>query len=384
MNLRTPLYLFVLSTGILAAVRGPVQAGDKDRPLRHGRISTAGVSIYNLADEKGKEIASPSKGQLVAVYKEAPTGWLEVEVPGGFAVWVFGRYLAPTSEPKLYEVIGNAVNLRPAPSSDVTSYPLPQRLQAGDKLRGIDLLEPEKPLAETWVRVWSPPGVRGYLRSSAVEGLLDGEDGAAMWTAALATLPAEPPPRVAQTKPREPSEAEKREAEARATLEEARAALERERAKETPDYDPIEVALNAVVALGGPLAIEARAELRTLATLREASALKADLERERARRAEEVLDRQQQVWTESKERDPLGGVFVARGVIERRTNAEGIARFYLRFGGNISSELACSSGRYDLSTFAGTEVGVHGIEIASRTGEVPTFEVARLEVLDVR
>jgi hypothetical protein len=205
-----------------------------------------------------------------------------------------------------------------------------------------------------------------------------------MWSAALAKLPAEPPPRVAQTKPREPSDAEQRETDARAALEEARAALERERARETPDYDPIEDALNAVVARGGPIAIEARAELRTLATLREASALKADLERERARRAEEVLDRQQDVWTQSKERDPLGGVFAARGMIERRTNAEGIARFYVRFGGNISCELACSSGRYDLSTFAGIEVGVHGREIASRTGELPTFEVARLEVLAVR
>jgi len=384
MNLRTPLYLLVLSSGILAAVRGPVQAGDKDRPLRYGRVAIEGGAIFNLWDEKGKEIAQPAKGQLVAVYKEPHPGWLEVEVPGGFAVWVFGRYLAPTAEADLYEVTGSAVNLRPAPSSDVTSYPLPQRLQSGDKLRGIELLEPQKPLAETWVRVWSPPGVRGYLKSSAVEGLLEGEDGPAMWAASLAKLPAEPPPRVAQTRPRGPSEAERRDAEARVALEEARAALERERAKETPDYDPIEDALNAVVARGGPIAIEARTELRTLATLREASALKADLERERARRAEEVLDRQQDVWIKSKEKDPLGGVFAARGVVERRTGNEGIARFYLRFGGNISCELACSSGRYDFSTFAGTEVGVHGKEISSRTGELPTFEVARLEVLTVR
>jgi len=385
MNLRTPLYLLVLSSGILAAIRGPVQAGDKDRPQRYGRIASEGVAVFNLSDEKGKEIARPAKGQLVAVYKETPSGWLEVEIPGGFAVWVFGRFLAQTSDPNVLEVTGSAVNLRPGPSSDVvTNFPLPQRLQTGDKLRVIELQEPEKPLAETWVRVWSPPGVRGCLKSSAVEGLLANEDGPALWAAALASLPAEPPPRVAQSRPREASEAEKRETEARAALEEARAALEKERVKDTPDYDPIEDALNAVVARGGPVAIEARAELRTLATLREASALKADLERERARRAEEVLERQQDVWVKSKEKDPLGGVFAARGVVERRTNNEGIARFYLRFGGNISCELCCSSGRYDLSTFAGTEVGVHGAEIASRTGELPTFEVSRLEVLAVR
>lgn len=385
MSFRTVLHLLVLTSGILAAVRGPVQAKEKDRPLRYGRIAAEAASIYNLADEKGKEIARPAKGQLVAVYKEDATGWLEVEVPGGFAVWVFGRYLEPTSDPNLFQVNGSAVNLRPGPSSDVvTNFPLPQRLQAGDKLRVIELQEPEKPMAETWVRVWSPPGVRGCLRSSALEGLTQGEDGEALWKEALAKLPEEPAPRVAQPRPKEPSEAERREAEGRAALEKARADLERERIRETPDYDPVEADLNAIVARGGVLAIEARAELRTLATLREAAVLKSDLERERARRAEEVLSEQQDVWSKSREKDPLGGVFVARGVIERRTGAEGIARFYLRFGGQISCELACSSGRYDLSTFAGTEVGVHGSEIASRTGEVPTFEVARLEVLAVR
>lgn len=384
MNLRTVLHLLVLSSGILAAVHGPVQAGDKDRPLRFGRISADGAAIYNLPDGKGKEIARPQKGQLVAIYKENASGWLEAEVPGGFAVWVFGRFLEPTSVADLYRVTGNAVNLRPAPSSEVTDFPLPQRLQAGDELRVIERLEPEKPLSETWVRVWSPPGVRGCLRSSAVEGLVQGEDGPALWSAALATLPSAPPERVTQARPREPSELERKESEARVALEEARAALERERARETPDYDPIEKALDSVVARGGTAAVEARAELRTLATLREASALKADLERERARRAEEVHERQQEVWEKSRDKDPLGGAFTARGVLERRTGAEGITRFYLRFGGQIRCELACASGRYDLATFAGTEIGVHGREIASRSGEVPTYEIARLEVLAVR
>jgi hypothetical protein len=385
MNLRTALHLLVLSSGILAAVRGPVQAAGDDQPLRYGRIASDGAAILNLADDKGKEVARPARGQLVAVYKENAAGWLEVEVPGGFAVWVFGRFLEPIDEDAgLYEVTGNAVNLRPAPSSDVTNFPLPQRLQAGDKVRVIERLEPEKPLAETWVRIWSPPGVRACVKSSMVESLTSGEDGAALWGAALKSLPAEPPPRAAAPRPREPSEAERKEAEARAALEEARAAMARERVKETPDYDPIEAALEAIVARGGAVAVEARAELRALGTLREAAALRSDLERERTRRAEEAIETQKEVWARSREKDPLGNVFAARGVIERRTGVDGIARFYLRFGGQTTGELACSSGRYDLSTFAGTQVGVHGSEVASRTGEVPTYEVARIEVLAVR
>jgi len=392
MNLRTVLHLFVLSSGILAAVRGPVLAGERtpapqggqDRPLRYGRVAGEGLAILNLADDKGKEIARPKKGQLVAVFKESATGWLEVEVPGGFPVWVFGKFLQPTSDAKVYEVTGNAVNLRPAPSNDVTSFPLPQHLQTGDKVRFIEQFEPEKPLAETWVRVWSPPGVHGCLKSSALAGLTQGEEGAKLWAAELASLPSDPPARTSVPRPREPSEAERREVEARAALEQARAMLEQERGRETPDFDSVESALNAVVARGGAVAIEARAELRTLATLREAAGLKSDLERERQRRAEEVLGKQEEVWASSKLKDPLGSVFAARGVVERRTGADGIARFYLRFGGNITAELACPSGRYDLSAFAGTEVGVQGASPSSRTGEVPTYEVARLEVLAVR
>src|SRR5688572_24781713 len=164
MNLRLVLHLLVLSSGLVAAVRGPIQGTGKDQPLRYARVAVEGAAIRNLPDVKAKTIAQPAKGDLVAVYKEVSSGWLEVEVPGGFAVWVFGKYLEPTAEEGVYEVNGNAVNLRPGPSSDlstdVTNFPLPQRLQAGDKLRLIALQDPAKPLAETWAQVWSPPGVR--------------------------------------------------------------------------------------------------------------------------------------------------------------------------------------------------------------------------------
>jgi len=384
MNLRTVLHFFVLASGILAAVRGSGQTDPRDRPLRFGRVTAGGSSVYNLADEKGKEIARLEPGAIVAVFKESASGWLEVEVPGGFKVWVFGRFLQPTEDPAVYEVSGNAVNLRPAPSSDsVTNFPLPQRLQAGDRLRWIEQLEPEKPLAETWVRVWSPPGVRAFVKSSAIEGLALGEDGQELWNAAVGALEIAPPVR-GQERPQPTSEVEQRDTEARKALDEARTAMERERAKDVPDYDPIENALEAVVAKGGVVAIEARAELRTLATLREAAALKAELERERARRAEEVFAKQREVWARSRDKDPLGNTFLSRGTLERRTGAEGITRFYLRYGGEVRAELFCSSGRYDLASFVGTEVGIQGIEIDSRSGELPTFEVGRLEILAVR
>jgi hypothetical protein len=383
MNLRFVLHLLVLSSGLAAAARGPAPAPQAEEPLRYGRIGADAVSIRNLADEKGREVAQPARGELVAVHGETRTGWLEVEVPGGFAVWVFGRYLTPTDEPGVYEVTGNAVNLRPAPSSDVTNFPLPQRLQSGMRVRGMEVAEADKPLAETWMRIWSPPGVRGYVQAASVTALPAGEDGAAAWKRALAALPSVPIPQVGKPAEAAPAE-DKVESAARQALDEARSAMEREKIKETPDYAPIEAALNGVVERGGTVAIEARAELRTLATLREAAALKADLERERVRRQEEAARRQREVWERSREKDPLGSVFTVRGVVERRTDMDGVARFYVRFGGVTTSELVCSSGRYDLTAYAGTEIGVLGSEVGSRTGEVPTFEVNRIEVLASR
>ena len=46
-----------------------------------------------------------------------------------------------------------------------------------------------------------------------------------------------------------------------------------------------------------------------------------------------------------------------------------------------TSEILCPSGRYALDTFAGAEIGVHGSEVPSRTGELPTYEITRIEVL---
>lgn len=386
MNLRTVLHLVVLSSGLFAAVHGPLQASaPKDEPLRFGRIAADGITVLNLADEKGKPVAQPAKGQLVAVYKEHASGWLEIEVPGGFPVWVFGKFLAPSADANVYEVTGSGVNLRPEPSSEVvTNFPLPQRLQPGDKVRGIELADATKPLSENWVRVWSPPGVRAFVKSSVVEGLSQGETGATLWSQALASLPSAPPVRVEAARPGALSEADQKDATARTALEAARAALEAERKKDTPDYAPIQGEFEKLVATGGPVAVEARAELRTVATLIEAANLRADLERERQRRADEARAAQVAVWKSSKEKDPFGGVFPVRGVVERRTSTDGIPRFFLRFGKDTVCELACSSGRYDLSTYAGVEVGVHGAEIGSRTGEVPTFELTKLEVLAVR
>jgi len=361
--------------GIGSALRGA------DEPLRYARVAVERARVRNVADDKGIVVAEVERGSLVAVHAEQESGWLSVEVPGGYAVWVFGRYLEATDEPDVLEVTTNAVNIRPSPSSDVTSFPLPQRLQAGDRVRLIELFEPEKPLAETWARVWSPPGVRAWLRASATEPLGAGEDGAALWREALRFEPQAPPTR-AESVARQALVAA--DADARAKLDSARARLAAEQAKENPDFGAVRGAYAALLreAPDGPIAAQARADLERITALEEAATLRAELERERERRAEAARAEHARVLESSRRKDPLGQVFLARGVLLRRVGTDGIPHYLLRFGNDVSHELVCQSGRYELALFAGYEVGVQGQELAAAQPDGPrVLEISRLEVI---
>lgn len=356
-------------------------ASGQDAPLRYARVASDGAKILNLADDKGVAVASPARGTLVAIYEENQAGWLAVEIPGGFPVWVFGKYLKPGDEPDVFEVTRNAVNIRPRPASDVTNFPLPQRLHAGDRLRVVERPKEGAVLEDTWVQVWSPPGVRGWLRTSATESLAPGEDGAALWAEALRAEPVVAPP----AKPEPVPEAALDE-QSKNELARAQELLEAERAKADPDFSGVRAVLEALIAdvPTGAVAAQARQELELVATLEEANALRLELEAERARRLNEVQELQRGVIESSRKKDPLGAIFLSRGMLVRRTGPDGAPRYQLTLGGNLKSELFCPSGRYDLDLFAGCEIGVQGTSFAGPAGEPPRIEVARIEVLSRR
>ncbi len=365
---------------------GPLQAqsadGSKDTALRYGRIARDGAVVRNLAGKTGVEITRPAKGTLVTVHREA-AGWLEVEMPGGMPVWVFGRYLQPTEEADVFEVTKNAVNIRPRPSSAVNSFPLPQRLHAGDRVRLIELENPGEELAESWAKVWSPPGVRGFLSATDFVSLAKGEAGDALWEAALGELAGRLPQekKVIEAKAQE-TQAREQASEA---LLRARDLLEAETNKQQPDYQSVRDALNAVLALNpsGPTAVEARHQLQVVDFHEEAQALRDELTEQQERQAEQYEERKRDVVERSRAKDPLGAIFQERGVLVRQLSTDGVPRFFVRFGGETTAELVCASGRYDLDVFSGFEVGVQGSELLGLegAGSLPVLEVRRIEVL---
>ena len=383
-------FLTVLSAGAVLTLAQ--SAGETD--VQYGKISGDGVHIRNLPDVDGMSIATPERGSLVRIHGEL-AGWNEVERPGGFAVWVFGRYLRPVEgQDGVWELTRNGVNIRPLPNSDVINYPLPQRLHAGDRVRVIELLDPAVDPTTTWMRIWSPPGIHAWVRSTDVTPLAPGADGAALWTESMATLTARVAPpytRPAAEVPAAPVEAvaardtAKDEAvvQARAALEVVRKSLEAEIEKPTPDLGAVRAELEGLLASAPSreVAGEVRRTIERLGLYDEVARVKSELQRERERRAEEARRRQREAWDASLTRDPLGHVFVSRGVLLRETDTAGTPRYRLRFGKEYVSEVVCASGRYDLDAYTGFEIGVKG-ETLLTTGAADSIviDVHRLEV----
>ncbi len=377
----------------------PLLLGAQEAPKRYARVAVEKASIRNLSDEKGVAVEAPAKDSLVAVYGDTTNGWSLVEVPGGFPVCVFGKYLVGTQDEGVYEVTRNAVNIRPGPSSDFRNYPLPQRLHAGDKVRLIEKLDGDKPLAESWVRIWSPPGVRAYIQSSQLKPLEASQNGPALWASALLDA-AEPRSVPSIAKPRKPTSSipaaqtakQERTQEAwNAELNAARELLRVESKKENPDVAQVRSRFQAFLDQSPPakLAQSAREGLAQVAQLEEAALLLEKVKAARQERRQEILERQNDVIEAARKKDPLGEVFLARGVLFRRRINDQAPRYFLRFGRKTVAEVTCSSGRYNLEQFAGHQVGVQGLNEPTDTsvdgqGTIPFVDISRIELTQLR
>lgn len=150
------------------------------------RAKDGGAKLRNLADRNGEVVLDAPAGTLMAVQSER-SGWLEVEPATGMKVWIYGNYLKKTNTPGVAEINANSVRMRPLPSSDEKSFPLPMKLDKGERVRVIARKDPKLPIGEDWVQVWSPPGARAWVATSETSPLAAGEDARTAWTAAQKT-----------------------------------------------------------------------------------------------------------------------------------------------------------------------------------------------------
>jgi hypothetical protein len=378
--------------------KAPAQAAKE--LVRYLRAGEQGAKAYNLPDPQAVVVLDVAPGGVLAVHGER-NGWLDVEAPGGFKVWVFGEFLAVGDEPGTVRVQGNDVRMRPRPSSDVDSYALAQKLGRNQKLTVIARRDETLPLASDWVQVWSPAGARAWVNASDTVALEAGASGTALWAAASKeALEARKPADVVDAASPKAAEAGAPAAEAagasKAAPQDAKAALERadklflaEKSKEAsngaPDYAAVTAAYQEVLDMAPKASVSelAAARLSEVKLQEEAYLLRRDIEFERSRRQAEA-DAARERMKDAGNRDPYYGKFVTRGFVERRAVPGAKDPIWmLRWSGADAAELVCFYSRYDLSIFEGFEVGVDG-SVLAQGQEASSSSPARAQRIDVK
>ncbi len=358
-------------------------------PERYVRAGERGVTLLNLRDSAGQTLIQVPAGGLLAVHRES-AGWLGVDIPGGFPVWVYGRYLRPTSVGSVLEVTGNGINMRPLPSRDEGSFQIRSKLVRGDWVTQIGLNEPGKPLAENWVQIISPEGAFGWVQSMETVPLLRDERGADLWAEAEASLQT----MMGALRRRSGLEVGIDEAAVVVPATPAERALvglaERmadEIEKPLPDFDAVRSMLDEVRTLGpDPEGLEELARLsERLDFSEQLYRAKAEMEEIKLERRREAQRLQAQRLQEIKPRDPLYGRFDLRGKLESLRDASGQVTYVLRQGLHTAAQVECRLGRYDLERFVGCDLGLAVATIEDNSvalaPDLVMVNVLRLEVL---
>ena len=100
-------------------------------------------------------LATLPEGTLVRAFRtsEGQPVFREVEVAGGFPVWVFGEFLQPTDADGVLLVTGNRVNMRPFPETSPNSMALRTKLSAGQRVKMLERKGSSASFREDWIRV---------------------------------------------------------------------------------------------------------------------------------------------------------------------------------------------------------------------------------------
>lgn len=377
--------------------------------IGYARAAEGGARLRNLASDKGNVVGDLPQGGLMKVYGET-AGYLDVEVPGGVEVWVYGRYLKESGRPGWLEVQRGRVAMRPSPKSEITSYPLPQYLEVGERVWVVQRKDETKPLSEDWVQIRSPEGKRAWVAEGETTSISRTE-GATAWEkestavreARMAAAQEPVKPRsggltVGKENPETPAKTVIEtpvSSEARQAIRDADRLFEAARATTDKDFTAARAAYEhaLMVAPKGTVADRANARLEEITAHEKLESLRDEISAAEAERAAERARLQRELDESNRRRsDPLVGRYQARGWLEARKVRGADEPIYLiRWAGSEQAELISSDGRYDLSLFVGYEVGVVGgtsrapIPASSSTIARPVqFDVMKIEVISGR
>lgn len=376
-------------------------------PERYVTAGSTGAVLLNLPDDKGRRVLDVKGGTPLAVYpSRTGTPYLRVAAPGGVEVWVFGKYLKETSRAGWLEVTGSYVNMRPLPRSQ-DSYPLGQ-LDRGERLRFIERQSPSLPMADDWVKVWSPADTLAYVLAAETTQAPANANGQVLFetatAAAVASRPGVALPVNASTPPSAQPGAQPKSAPAAGTqaagsptiyakLNAANQSMDTALATAsgggaTPDYAALLASYTAILAMGpdAPTRSLVAQRIDKLEAYRELDEIRAEITLANSARQEQLEELREAAERNLNERDPLWGRFQSRGFLERQ-NRDGKSVFLVRWGSDFLAQVQCSSGRYDMALYEGFEIGIKGVSVRSAQGAAgayPLIDIDRIEVISAR
>ncbi len=394
----------------LCAVFSFSASAAQDAPLRYVHAKDGGAKLYNLADKTSLEVGSVTGKTLLEVYAER-AGYLSVDAPAGFEVWVFGEYVHTTPLAGTVEVTGDTVLMRPLPKSDQSAYPLEQRLHKGDRVKVVGRADPKKPLEKDWVRIVSPPGTRAWVLASDTTPTDAKEDVQGAWTAAvMADRAAHPTYDVAKgSEVATEASASKASGEgaamtagataaagsqAEASYAAAESLYDAAKVKQGADWAAVRTAYQGYLDKhpDGTMAPQARTRLMQVDAYAEIDAIRNDRTLRESQRGDKLADAERRLKEANLSQDPLWGRFQARGYVKREQPIPSDPpRFTVFWADKPTMEIVCTSGKYDLSAFDGFEIGVQGAVLRSAVQATDTvaprpgrIDVSRIEVLSAR
>lgn len=363
--------------------------------------------LRNFEDENGSPLATLPAGTLVRAFRtsQGRPAFREVEVAGGFPVWVYGEYLQPTDTTGVWLVTGNRVNMRPLPETSPASMALRSKLNAGQRVQMIERAGKSAAFGEDWIRVTAPVQAKAWVMASTLDPC-DARLGAAEWQERNVPLPssrpvprgsvtpsAGTPPASAQAGAVNRNSASPVSTQVLTQLVEADQAFEAAEALRSPTTEAWRDVMEAyrdIVEMAPNTSATHQKAVRRLKESKmrmEYTALREDLNAASTRNDEEIRRIDDFLDERQRRKTARWGRFEERGWLESR-NLGGERRWYLTFGGETVAEVRCMSQRYDLDVFERFEIGVIGREMvpvvrgtASSLPEARVVDIQRIEVL---
>ncbi len=408
--------LFISSPALASPANAPVAASvtAQEDGAVYMRTKDA-VVARNFPDQNGSALATIPAGTMVRSFRSSSGKpvFREVEIGGGFPVWVYGAFLQQTDVDNVLLVTGSRVNMRPLPELSASAMALRSKLDSGDRVLMLARANKSALFSEDWIRIQAPVNSKAWITASALEPV-ERVRGRLTWQEANKPLPTKARNRgAAMQGANATSAASKRPnastqpASSRVTsspvgaavmqdlVEADKAFAAADQLRNTPSaaWQDVVDAYEAVVAAAPESSItyaNATARLEDARMKLELASLRDELVAKRERRDEELRQLNDFLDKQDRRRSARWDRYEERGWLESR-NVGGQKRWYLVFAGSTVAEVRCMSARYDLAVFDGFEIGVIGHEVvpvvtATQTSfaEARVVDIQRLEVISAK